>query len=133
MPTAQPRRASSAPSTNASQPQTRVSTSSGTGPDGQPSAADGSAADRCATAITQSAHQVAAVPTGRPSGTQTEDSRPPPRPSTVAGATAGAASRLATTATRLTWPEIAATTGVHASCAASGKQDQPSKVRQSDA
>ncbi len=120
MPTAQPRRASIEPSTNANHPQTRVSTSSGSGPDGQPSAADGSAADRCATAITQSAHQVAAVPTGRPSGTQTEDSRPPPRPSTVAGATTGAASRLATTATRLTWPEIAATTGVHASCAASG-------------
>ena len=41
-------------------------------------------------------------------------------PSTVAGATAGAASRLAETATTLTWPEIAATRGVHTSCAASG-------------
>ena len=43
-----------------------------------------------------------------------------PGPSTVAGPTTGATSRLATTATRLTWPEIAATTGVHASWAASG-------------
>ena len=34
--------------------------------------------------------------------------------------TAGATSRLATTATRLTWPDSAATTGVQASCAASG-------------
>ena len=46
--------------------------------------------------------------------------RPPARPSTVAGPTAGATSRLASTATRLTWPEIAATSGVQASCAAAG-------------
>ena len=40
----------------------------------------------------------------------------------MAGATAGAASRLAPTATRLTWPESAATTGVQATCAASGTE-----------
>ena len=45
---------------------------------------------------------------------------PPASPRTVAGATAGAASRLAATATRLTCPESAATTGVQATCAASG-------------
>ncbi len=38
----------------------------------------------------------------------------------MAGPTAGAADRSATTATRLTWPDMAATSGVQASCAASG-------------
>ena len=47
-------------------------------------------------------------------------STPPASPSTVAGPTTGATSRLATTATRLTWPEIAATSGVQASWAAAG-------------
>ena len=48
--------------------------------------------------------------------------RPPPpaRPSTVAGATTGAASRFASTATRLTWPAIPATTGAVTRCAAAG-------------
>ena len=68
--------------------------------------ADAPAGDRC--------------PTSRPSGGQSRPTSPPARPSTVAGPTAGAASTLAATATRLTWPEIAATTGVQASCAASG-------------
>ena len=57
---------------------------------------------------------------GSPAHGQTRPTSPPARPSTVAGPTAGATARLATTATRLTCPEIAATSGVQASWAVAG-------------
>ena len=67
----------------------------------------------------------AASPTHPPERSARPGRRSPPAsPSTVAGPTAGAASRLAATATRLTWPEIAATSGVQASCAAGGHRDR---------
>ena len=75
---------------------------------------------RVATAMIQATHQPATVPSRRPATGSTSPTRPPPSPSTVAGPTAGAAARLAATATRLTWPESPATTGVQASWAAAG-------------
>ena len=49
-------------------------------------------------------------PRGRPRAGPSPTT-PPSRPSTVAGPTTGATTRLAATATRLTWPESAATSG----------------------
>ncbi len=51
----------------------------------------------------------------------------------MAGATAGATTMFATTATRLTWPDSAATTGVHTSCAASGTATASAAQRGSQA
>ena len=89
-------------------------------PEDQSSAGTGRPADRTATSMIHEALQAAGAATRRPTGSATRKTTPPARPSTVAGPTTGAARRLATTATRLTWPEIAATSGVHATCAASG-------------
>ena len=97
-----------------------VSSTSGTGPVPQSTAAVGTSAPQRATAMIQPADHAAGAATATPSGLHSRPSSPPESPSTVAGATAGAASRLAPTATRLTWPEIAATTGVQATWAASG-------------
>ena len=91
-----------------------------TGPAGQPKAATGRSAPRTATAMIHPAHHAAGVATIRPSGSATRPTTPPASPRTVAGPTAGAASRFAPTATRLTCPEIAATSGVQAIWAASG-------------
>ena len=87
---------------------------------GQSSAAPGRAAPCSATVTIHPTHQPASVPSSRPSGSETRATTPPSRPSTVAGPTTGATTRLATTATRLTCPEIAATNGVQASWAAAG-------------
>ena len=82
--------------------QSMVSSVSATGPLPQDTAAVGSAAPRSATSTIQATHQPAATPTSRPAPGHTSVSSPPVSPSTVAGPTAGAASRLAATATRLT-------------------------------
>ena len=98
----------------------RVSTASGSTPVPQSTAAAGSPAPRVATRTIQATHQAAGVPARWPSGVQSRPRSPPARPRTVAGPTTGATRRLAPTATRLTWPEIAATSGVQASWAAAG-------------
>ncbi len=79
-----------------------------------------SAAARWPTVRIQLAQAPATIPARWLSGTQTSATSPPTKPATVAGATAGAASRLATTATREICPEIAAMAGVHTSWAAIG-------------
>ncbi len=91
-----------------------------TGPDDHATAATGSAALFTATVMIQAAHQAAGRATHWPSVPDTRPTTPPASPSTVAGPTAGAASRFATTATSETCPEMAATSGVQASWAASG-------------
>jgi hypothetical protein len=50
------------------------------------------------------------------------------KPSTVAGGTNGPAAALASTPTTLTWPEMAATTGRVARCAASGTASDSAKT-----
>jgi hypothetical protein len=97
-----------------------VRAASGSGPVPQSTAAVGTDAPQRATAMIHPAAHAAGAATTTPSGTHSSPPRPPARPSTVAGATAGAARRLAATATRLTCPDSAATTGVQATCAASG-------------
>ena len=97
-----------------------VSAASETGSAPQSTAAPGSRAPCSATRTIQATHHEASVPRTVPSGAQISPTRAPARPSTVAGPTTGATTRLAATATRLTWPEMAATSGVHATCAASG-------------
>src|SRR4051794_17607286 len=74
---------------------TTTSRAKATGPVPQPTAAVGSAAPCSATVTSQATHQDASVPNSRPTGAQTSVSRPPARPSTVAGPTTGATSRLA--------------------------------------
>ena len=86
----------------------------------QSTAAAGRSAPRRATSTIQATHRDASVPSRWPPQGQTSPTSPPASPSTVAGPTAGAAARLATTATRLTWPEMAATSGVQASWAVAG-------------
>ena len=113
-------RRSNAGSTHASSKQPADSSASAKGPVPQPIAAVGRSAPRSATAMIHAAHQEAPHPRTRPSGGSTSPTTPPNSPRMVAGPTAGAASRLAATATRLTWPEMAATTGVQAIWAAAG-------------
>ena len=63
-------------------------------------AATGRLAACTATAMIHDAHQPAGAATHRPTSGARSPTTPPARPRTVAGPTAGAASRLATTATR---------------------------------
>ena len=74
--------------------------------------ATGSCALLVATRTNHRQHQTAGAATTSPSRSLIKVHTPAASPSTVAGATAGAANRLAKTATKLTWPEIAATNGV---------------------
>ncbi len=80
----------------------------------------GTAAPVCAIHTSHRAGHDANHANARAPSVQNGDTTAEPTPNTVAGATAGAASRLAGTATRLTCPESAAMTGAHATCAAAG-------------
>ncbi len=98
----------------------RVNTASDEAPVPQSTAAVGRSAPRRATSTIHATQSEASVPSRSPAQGQASPTSPPARPSTVAGPTAGATARFATTATMLTCPEIAATSGVHASWAVAG-------------
>jgi hypothetical protein len=100
---------------------TRISTPSATAPAvpaGQPTAASGRAAARSATTTSQRTGHPATQTSRSATGGHTGATRAAPRPSTVATGTAGAASRLAGTETRLTAPPRPAASGAVARPAA---------------
>lgn len=89
-------------------------------PSGQPMVAPGRPAAWRATRISQSASGPARRTSSSASHEDAGATSAATTPSTVAGATTGAASRFASTATRLTSPTMPATTGAVARCAAAG-------------
>jgi hypothetical protein len=89
-------------------------------PVGTPRVAAGSVAPYRATRTSQPTGIPASQATPRASGGETGATAAAVKPASVAGATAGAAATLAGTATTLTVPNAAASSGAHAACAASG-------------
>ena len=89
-------------------------------PPGQATTAAGIRAPTRATRTSHCAGQLASQARNSPPGSQTGDTTAARTPSTVAGATTGAAARLAAIATRLTVPEMPAMIGETATCAAAG-------------
>ena len=96
---------------------------------GQPTADPGSAAACRATWATHQTGTPAAVARSRAMPSSSGLAAVARTPSTVAGATAGATSRLAGTATRLSRPLNSTITGPHTSCAASGTASASARDR----
>jgi hypothetical protein len=91
-----------------------------TTPDGHGTASTGTPAPALANATSHRAgHDASQAKSSAPPG-HSGESTADPTPSSVAGATAGAASRFAGTATRLTSPDNATMIGPQATCAAAG-------------